>query len=213
MADRESGGCCRCCFSFIITLGLTSLFMWLSLRADNPKITIKYFYLPALNKTFNNRTTNKTLIIELKLDNGNKDKGIYYDAINLNFSDNPNRSLSHLMGNYTIPAFRQGQNKKAKRIVAVEVNRTMATLAAFPNGSAVFRVDMATAVRFRIMFWKTKKHRLMLGASVGVDDQGGGNFNKKKGIRLKSGAPEHGGCCAQMGLLVGLMVLVLINFR
>lgn len=210
MADRESGGCCRCCFSFIITLGLTSLFLWLSLRADNPKCTIKYFYLPALNKTLNDRTNNGTLIIELKLDNGNKDKGIYYDAIDLNFSDNPNRSLPHVMGNYTIPGFRQGQKKKANRRVAVELNRTI--LAAFLNGPAVFRVDMATKVRFRIMFWKTKRHRLMLGASVGVDDQGGGKLGKK-GIRLKSGAPERGGCCAQMGLLVGLTVLVLLNFR
>lgn len=213
MADRESGGCCRCCFSFIITLGLTSLFMWLSLRADNPKCTIKHFYLPTLNKTLND-PKNSSLIFELKLDNGNKDKGIYYDDINLTFYDNPNRSESRLMGNFTIPGFRQGQNKKAKRIETLQVNTSLATARVFPNGSAVFRVDMATALRFRIMFWKTKRHNLILSTSVEVDSQGAiPPPYQKKGFRLKSAAPEHGGGCALMGLLVGFMVLVLLNYR
>lgn len=214
MADRESGGCCRCCFSFIITLGLTSLFMWLSLRADNPKCTIKYFYLPALNKTLND-SKSRNLTFELKLDNGNKDKGIYYDDINLTFYDNPNMSLSHPMGNFTIRGFRQGQNKKAKRVETLEVmNTTLVTARDFANGSAFFRVDMATKLRFRIMFWKTKRHKLTLWTSVEVDSQGAiPKDHQKKGFRLKSGAPENGGGGAQMGLLVGLMVLVLLNFR
>jgi hypothetical protein len=212
MADRESGGCCRCCFSFIITLGLTSLFLWLSLRADDPKCTIKHFYLPALNRTLND-SKNSTLIFELKLDNGNKDKGIYYDDINLTFYDNPNMSLSRPMGNFIIPGFRQGQNKKAKRIQTLEVNTTLATERVFPNGSAFFRVDMATALRFRIMFWKTKRHKLILWTSVEVDSEGAiPKDHQKKGFRLNSGPPEHGGGGAQMGLLVGLMVLVLLNF-
>ncbi|XP_059443842.1 protein NDR1-like [Corylus avellana] len=211
MADRESGGCCRCCFSFIITLGLTSLFMWLSLRADNPKCTIKHFYLPVLDKTLND-SKNSSLIFELKLDNGNKDKGIYYDPINLTFYDNPNRS--RLLGNFTIPGFRQGQNKKAKRIETLQVNTSLATARVSPNGSAVFRVDMATKLRFRIMFWKTKRHNLILSTSVEVDEHGAiPQRYQKKGFRLKSAAPEHGGGCALMGLLVGFMVLVLLNFR
>lgn len=205
---EQPGGCCRCCCSFIFTLGLTALFMWLSLRTDNPTCSIQYFYLPILNKTLN-ATTNKTLFFQLKLDNGNKDKGIYYDPVNLTFYDNPNRS--HVMGNHTIPGFYQGHKKKAKKDGALEVNTTLVTKAAYPNGTAYFRVDLATAVRFKIMAWKTKRHKLMVGADVEVTDQGNGKVYKK-GIKLKSGAPQNKPYCVLLGALVSFLVLVLLDF-
>ncbi|GKF38783.1 cysteine-rich receptor-like protein kinase, partial [Tanacetum coccineum] len=36
----------RCCASFILTLGLASLFMWLSLRTSNPILSIQDIYIP-----------------------------------------------------------------------------------------------------------------------------------------------------------------------
>lgn len=206
MADQQ-GGCCRCCCSFIFTLGLTALFMWLSLRTDNPTCYIQYFYLPGLNTTLKN-STNNTLVIELKLENGNKDKGIYYDAINLTFYDFPNKS--HLMGNYTIPGFYQGHKKKATRLETVDLNKTLLSKATYPNGTAKFRVDLATAVRFKIMAWKTKRHKLDVGSDVGVNDQGSKTYEKK--IKLRSGASEHKRYCAQMGALVSSVVLVFLDF-
>jgi hypothetical protein len=182
--------------------------MWLSLRTDNPTCSIQYFYLPILNKTLNT-TTNTTLFFQLKLDNGNKDKGIYYDPVNLTFYDNPNRS--HVMGNHTIPGFYQGHKKKAKKDGALEVNTTLVTKAAYPNGTAYFRVDLATAVRFKIMAWKTKRHKLMVGADVEVTDQGNGKVYKK-GIKLKSGAPQNKPYCVLLGALVSFLVLVLLDF-
>lgn len=211
MTDSEPGGCCRCCCSFIFTLGLTSLFMWLSLRVDNPKCSVQYFYLPALNKTLGlNTSTNSTLDFQLSLDNGNKDKGIYYDAVNVTFHDNPNRSLSHLMGDYTILGFYQGHQKKAKKGGSVELNRTLLSRAVFPNGSAVFRVDMATRVRFKILFWKTKKYSLVREASVEVNDQG--IKVNKKGIKLNSSAPQPGYYRALVGVFLSSLVLISLNF-
>jgi hypothetical protein len=53
---------------------------------------------------------------------------------------------------------------------------------------------------------------LVVAANVEVNDQG--VKVNKKGIKLKSGAPEKGYCGrAQVGVLLGLMVLVLLNFR
>ncbi|XP_021899273.1 protein NDR1-like isoform X2 [Carica papaya] len=192
----ESGGSCRCCCSFILTLGLTALFMWLSLRTSNPSCSIQYFYLPGLNKTLNS-TRNHTLYFMVRLDNTNKDKGVFYDSVNLTFFDFPNRS--HVIGNYTIPKFRQGHKKKAEKNGNVETNWRAVSRAVWPNSTAVFRVDLATQVRFKIIFWKTKRQKIMVGADVVVNDTGTFDHKaNKKGIRLKSGAAaaaEHGRFC------------------
>lgn len=141
----------------------------------------------------------------VRLDNSNKDKGVYYDDVNLTFYDSPNKSQPHLIGNYTIPRFYQGHQKKAKKDGHTAVNMTLVSRVVAPNGTAEFWVDLATAVRFKILWWKTKKHSLIRSGSVLVDETGA---KGKKGIKLRSGAPERGNYCALVGVLVSLLVLL-----
>ena len=111
--DTDNGGrsCCSCCLSFIFTAGLTSLFLWLSLRPDKPKCSIEYFYVPALNKSLDSHSRlNTTLNFMVRFANPNRDLGIYYDDVHLSFS-NTNSSVA----NYTVPRFYQGHKKKAKK--------------------------------------------------------------------------------------------------
>ncbi|KAL3821570.1 hypothetical protein ACJIZ3_007475 [Penstemon smallii] len=207
MANDEGGGCCcGFCFRFIITSGFAALFLWLSLRTSSPKCSIQDFYVPALSLTHQS-SNNHTLYFDLKLDNGMKDKGVRYDNISLTFYYGQNSSLP--IGNYTVPGFYQGHGKKAHRKPSVEVRGVPweAAIGAVSNGSRVaFRVGLVTRVRFKIVFWFTKRHNLVVGANVEVD--GSGKKIKKKGIRLKSGAPE--GRCSHVwiGLLLVLGVLV-----
>ncbi|KAH7844992.1 hypothetical protein Vadar_033959 [Vaccinium darrowii] len=208
MADSSAaagGGCCRCCSSFILTLGFTALFMWLSLRTSKPVCSIQDIYVPPLNKSEN--STYYKIYFDLKLDNENKDKGIYYDALNLTFYYPPN--LTTPIGNKTFPGFYQGHKKNARRKDWVEVHGVPwpAAIKAAANGSAVFRVDLATAVRFKVMVWKTKRHKLVVGADVQVNDFGKKVY--KKGVRLTSGAPERERYHARTGLL--LLVLSVLS--
>lgn len=184
MADCGDG-CCRCCCSFIFTLGLTALFMWLSLRPSKPKCILKQFYIPALNKTLN-PPGNTTLFFQLRLENTNKDKGVYYDPVNVTFFDSPNKS--HFIGNFNIPKFYQGHKKKATKGGNFSPSGVdwKAVSLAVSNGSAVFHVNMATWVRYKIMAWKTKRHRIMVGADVKISNEGT-QVNPKKGIKLSSG--------------------------
>lgn len=205
----EPRSCCQCCCGFIFTLGLTSLFMWLTLRVSNPSCSIDKFYLPALNRSADS-PTNTTIFMVVKLRNGNKDKGILYDAVNLTvyyYSDaNPTKWLK------TIPAFKQGHQKTAKKNASVETLGVNWTDVVAKNESVVFRVDLATAVRFKIMFWKTKRHKLMVGANVTLNQEGS-KMNKKKGIKLKSGVGKNmGGCCFwQMGISVVAVAFILLD--
>ncbi|EOY12564.1 Non-race specific disease resistance protein 1-like protein b, putative [Theobroma cacao] len=206
MAD-SGGGCCRCCCSFIFTLGLTALFMWLSLRTSNPKCSIKLLYLPSLNKTLN-LSTDPTLNFTLGLDNPNKDKGIKYDPVNVTVYDFPNRS--HVIGGGVIQGFYQGHKKKATKQSQGTANTTVALRAVSENGTGVFRVDMSTAVKFKIIFWYTKKHKIRVGADVLVNASGVKVY--PKGIRLKSMAPKMGSFCVLVGALVNFLVFTLLSF-
>ncbi|XVF70533.1 hypothetical protein PTKIN_Ptkin11bG0169100 [Pterospermum kingtungense] len=210
MADRD-GGCCGCCCSFIFTLGLTALFMWLSLRTSNPKCSIQTIYLPSLiNRTSNQTTIDPTFNLSLRLDNPNKDKGIRYDTLDVTVYDFPNKS--HVIGKVSIQGFYQGHKKKATKPGQGTANTTVALQAVFENGTGTFRVDMVTAVKFKIMFWYTKKHHIWVGADVVVNASNGAKV-EPKGIRLRSMAPKKmGRFCVVVGALVNFLFFTLINF-
>ncbi|EXC05112.1 hypothetical protein L484_011901 [Morus notabilis] len=208
-----AGGCCRCCFSFIFTLGLTALFLWLSLRTSKPTCAVQSIYFPALNRTLNN-PKNTTVYLTLRLENGNKDKGIFYDNVNLTLSYIPNITdpkKIKLVNDTFVTAFYQGHKKTAKKEVnfsAAELNWTAARAV---NSTTFFRVDLATAVRFKIMAWKTKRYRIMVGANVEVNEFGEKVKKKKKGIKL-SGAGKNGGFSLKVGVLVNFLIWVLLSF-
>ncbi|KAG7578025.1 hypothetical protein ISN45_Aa03g022540 [Arabidopsis thaliana x Arabidopsis arenosa] len=178
--DREEElgrKCCTCCLKFIFTAGLGALILWLSLRAGKPKCSIQNFYIPALGKDLSSRD-NTTLNFMVRCDNPNRDKGIYYNDVHLIFSTinttKINSSALVLVANYTVPKFYQGHKKKAKKWGQVKpLNNQTVLRAVLPNGSAVFRLDLKTQVRFKIVFWKTKWYRrLEVGADVEVNGDG-----------------------------------------
>lgn len=211
MAGSSGGGCCQCCISFIFTVGLTALFMWLSLRTSNPSCSIKYFYLPALNKTLND-TGNRTLYVSLALNNGNKDKGIYYDTINLTFSLPNSNTTKPVVGNANVTKFYQGHKKKATKKVELgsdKLNWTAVSGSVYANGSSHFRVDLVTAVRFKIIFWRTKRHRLMVGADVEVNASG--TKVNKKDIKLSAADHQLAAYSGQLWVLLNFLVFILLN--
>ncbi|XP_010420334.1 PREDICTED: protein NDR1-like [Camelina sativa] len=191
MVDREEElgkEICSCFLKFIFTVGLSCLAIWLYLRAGKPKCSVQNFYVPALNKTLNSRD-NTTLSFMVRCDNPNKVLGIYYDDVHLTFfttntTTKSNSSALVFVGNYTVPKFYQGHKKKAKKWGQVlPLNNQTVLRAVLPNGSAVFRLDLKTRVRFRSVFWKTKSRGINVGADVEVN--GDGVIAQKKGVQMK----------------------------
>uniref|UniRef100_A0A6N2MP82 Late embryogenesis abundant protein LEA-2 subgroup domain-containing protein n=1 Tax=Salix viminalis TaxID=40686 RepID=A0A6N2MP82_SALVM len=206
MPDSGGGGCCRCCCSFIFTSGLTALFMWLSLRTTSPACALSKFYIP-LDQTKNLTT----LEFELRLKNTNKDKGVYYDPINVTVFDSPNRS--RLIGSSTITKFYQGHKKKATKNGTIpNISRDEVSRAAPGNGSTVFFwVDLAISVRYKILMFKTKRNKIRVGASVEVN----GTISKvyPKDIKLKSNADKIRSYCGKLGVFfANFLVLGLLIF-
>lgn len=185
--------------------------MWLSLRTSNPTCSVEFFYVPALNRTLNS-PGNTTVYLNLRLNNGNKDKGIFYDNVNLTVYYVHNISVPEgkkLINDTFIPAFYQGHKKKATKPANVSAAALDWALVR-ANKTALFRVDLATAVRFKIMAWKTKRHRLVVGADLEVDESGT-KVKPKKGAKL-SGARKNGCFSLQVGVLINFLIWVLIGF-
>lgn len=116
-----NGGCCKGCCGFILSSGLSALFIWIGIRAaSDPVCSIQDFYVPALNKTLNS-TTNTSISFDLELDNKNTDKGIYYNTLNLTFYYYTSSNQTYFpIANQTFAGFYQGHHKKARRTGTVE---------------------------------------------------------------------------------------------
>ncbi|KAI9093409.1 hypothetical protein K1719_027423 [Acacia pycnantha] len=203
------GSCYKRCFSFIITLGLTALFLWLSLQNNEPKCYVESFYVPALNQTLKT-PSNSTIVFTLGFDNGNKEKGIQYDPVNVTFGIFLDRNRTKLIGNSTIAGFYQGHQKNAKKPGSVEIHGGGLNRTEKVDNKTYFRVDFRTSVKYKFLLWYTKRHSLWGGANVPVDDSG--KKPGKKGVRLGhtvpiivSGAPLLAGCYGVF-LILGLFV-------
>ncbi|CAJ2660005.1 protein NDR1-like [Trifolium pratense] len=209
----KPNGCCSCCSGFILTMGLTSLFIWLSIKVDEPHLFIDRIYIPTLNKTLNSKS-NTSLIFTLKLVNPNKDKGLQYDAVHLNFSVFTNQNTTRGIGNGTVERFYQGHDKKAKKIVTVN---GVGNLTERVNGKVYLRVDYVTAVKYKILVWYSKRDHLWGGANVEIDDNLGLKVGKK-GVRLGGNEPVKivsGGvklCGGYRALVVFFVVFVALGF-
>ncbi|KAF9666935.1 hypothetical protein SADUNF_Sadunf16G0280400 [Salix dunnii] len=144
-----------------------------------------------------------TLEFELRLKNTNKDKGVYYDPINVTFFDSSNRS--HSIGNFVVPKFYQGHKKNARKNFTIsDINRELVIQAiqAIPvnRSTAFFRVDLATSVRYKILMFKTKRDKIKVGVNIEVN----GTVAKvnRKDLKLKSNANKIRSYYGQMGVLL-----------
>ncbi|KAJ0103440.1 hypothetical protein Patl1_04316 [Pistacia atlantica] len=201
--SRSSCGC-----GSIISLCLAIFFLYGNIHTSNPKCSIQDFYLPALNNSLNS-TDNATLYFQLKLRNPNILKGIYYDPVNVTVFNKFN-TTTHIR-NYVVPDFYQGFRKTAEKDGSVNFNEGAVSRAAFDNRTAVFRVDLVTAVRFKSFVWKTKskRHQIMVGADVEVNDQG--TKVNQKNVKL-SQAPLSLRFCCVVAVLFNFLVFILLNF-
>lgn len=122
-------------------------------------------------------------------------------------------NITKSVGNSSVPKFYQGHKKKATKPVKLaepdELNWTAVKGSVNQSGFVHFRVDLATAVRFKIMFWTTKRHRLRVGADVEVNASGT-KVNKKE-IKLSAADQQLASYSGQLWVLLNFLVFILLN--
>ncbi|KAI3976056.1 hypothetical protein MKX01_016739 [Papaver californicum] len=212
--NDEQPSCCKCCTGFIFSSGLTALLLWLTLKPSSPKYSIESFYVPILNKTPNYNITSSqatTISFDLRLKNENRNKGIYYDALHLTFFYYYPANSSFLqIGNITIPEFYQGHLKTAHRVESIQTYgvswKDVKTKVSNGSCSTMFRVDLDTRVRYKIMLSRTRRHRMRLGVNITVDDEGAKSV--KKGLRFSSASSHFNG----ITLVTNFLALMILYF-
>ncbi|XP_048497853.1 protein NDR1-like [Beta vulgaris subsp. vulgaris] len=197
---------CKKCCSYIFSLGLTALSLWLLLYQKTPTCSIEQFDVFALKETTTTNNNNSNNVhYDLKLKNRIINKGIYYDTLNVTFYEKNN-----FIGNAIFSPFYQGYHKGTHRVGDIEARGVQ-----WENVTAammVFRVELATAVRYKHLLWKSKRHHLVVGADLKVNDQGSLVKGKgNKGITLISKAGNNNNK-SRFELLGMLDILVFIHF-
>ncbi|KAI3899974.1 hypothetical protein MKW92_040465 [Papaver armeniacum] len=206
---NDEPNCCRCCTGFLFSSGLTALLLWLTLKPSSPKYSIESFYVPILNKTTTSQSTvnSTTISFDLRLKNENRNKGIYYDALDLTFFYYfPENSSFLQIGDITIPEFYQGHLKTAHRLESIQ-SYGVSWKDVKTNGSStkMFRVDLDTRVRYKIMLSRTKRHRMRLGVNVTVNDEGAKSVDR--GLRFSSAASHFNGITTLVRNFLALLIL------
>ncbi|KAL9145208.1 hypothetical protein ABFS82_13G025900 [Erythranthe guttata] len=183
------------CLCYLVTLAIL-VFISLTVDLRGPRCYIEEFYVPALDLSQKNPTSNNNSIIinpclffDLAFHNVLTYRSVYYeDRVNVTFSYGRSAVAS-----YAVPTFFQGKGKTAHRREVVEsrgVPWETAVEEVLNGSTAVFRVDLAARPRFMFWFWYSKKKNVRIGADVEVD--GSGMKVKKEYIRLDSGASPVG---------------------
>ncbi|KAL2547832.1 Protein NDR1 [Forsythia ovata] len=202
---------CCCALPFII------FFIFLGLHAQlyKPNFYIQNIYVPSLSrsdKSYDSRSNN-LIFFDLDIENSMTIKGVHYDNINLAFYYGPN--TSHPIGNYTVPGFYQGEGENtARRDVVVtygmpwdDAMKTVSNLS-----TVVFRLDLATKVKFKYYFFYSKKKGVDVGANVEVNDYG--RKVQQEAIKLTSSGASRTkdtSCLNTMGIFVALTSLLVTS--
>ncbi|XP_017233772.1 protein NDR1 [Daucus carota subsp. sativus] len=166
----------RCLYWGIVFLFCTPPWIWITLSfADQSsiKFSIQEFHIAGVESSDGSNLNQSIIYFKLNLENDYEELGIYYDNLNLTFSYTTQGDIVPL-ANYTIPGFRQGRDAETDREGYVVTTRGI-TLQEISNVSVSsnvdFRVDLATAVRFRhyIAGIKSKRLQTMAWCNVEVD--------------------------------------------
>ncbi|XP_026460651.1 protein NDR1-like [Papaver somniferum] len=175
---------CQCYLGLLLTPCIIGLVVWLTIRSSPPGFSIHKFTVPALNQTSldfkNSKTINATISFEAKLKNENKEKGIYYDALNLTLFYYYEKNLSFLpIGNLLLPPFYQGREKTATRRNSTQIHgvpwdyaRMKASEGNKSKAPALFRVNLETKVRYKSLLWKSKRHKISESVNITVNEHG-----------------------------------------
>ncbi|XP_021755507.1 protein NDR1-like [Chenopodium quinoa] len=206
----KGGGCC----GVITTVAISAILFWfLIIRTSKPVCSIEEFDIFSLTNSTNNvihhnNTShyNNTISYDLKLNNKNHNKGIFYDAVDVTFYY---KSKSYSIRNDTFPPFYQGRLKSTHRYGKFDVRGVK-----WENETApvMFKVELKTAVRFKNTIWKTHRHQVVVEADLKVNSEGSLIKGKgNKGIVLRSKAEKNKGRYELVGIL-GILIFIIYSW-
>ncbi|WOL15114.1 hypothetical protein Cni_G23895 [Canna indica] len=201
----SSRGPCGFCLTFLLAIGFLSLYIYVTYHAISPRYDLTVFSLST-----NTSAGAAVASFELDVANRNKELGVYHDNLNLSLSFTYSNSSSPPSATAVVPGFYQGHRKTASKggSFASSPGRRWPTT----KRSAVLLVTLESAVRYKALAWRSRRHRIRVAAEVSVDSEGKEIANNR--IRLRSGVPpvRFNDCFRHSILAVVFVACVMIRF-
>ncbi|KAL3522054.1 hypothetical protein ACH5RR_014888 [Cinchona calisaya] len=173
LTTRVSKFICSVILFILFFIGLIAFIMWLSLRPHRPRILVQDFSIPAISQQ--NGFENAQINFNVTARNPNRSIGIYYDEIHVAISyDDQNIGGNSLL----FPFYQQPENST---FLASSLSGTTLTvndqiwkefLADQSQGRVIFKLEVTSNIRFKIMSWESKHHTLHANCPVGVGPDG-----------------------------------------
>ncbi|XP_074323261.1 protein NDR1-like [Apium graveolens] len=215
-----SGGGCMVfgCLSLILMIYILP-FAALSLAAvggSQVKASIGALFVPAIYKTDSAGYTlinSTSIFFRLLLRDDAYQMGVYYNDLILKFSHLENKTSAVPIATYTLPGFYQKGNDHGSTIDRsdyVEAAGFSWEEASRNVSEVVLRVDLATAVRFKYAWWKSKRHTILAQSDVKVSTTTG-NKVAQKDIRLRSSTQHHSGVHYKGFIAFSLAFYILVS--
>ncbi|XP_076958937.1 NDR1/HIN1-like protein 26 [Bidens hawaiensis] len=173
LTTRVSKLICSIFLSLLFVLGLITFILWLSLRPHRPRFHIHEFSIPSLAQDNGLASAQATFNVTAR--NPNLNIGIFYDTMHITlFFQNQNIGEEP----FNVPFFQEPKNTtvlydtlSGTRLVINEA-RWGQLVAARMHGLVTFRLEVASAIRFKVAGWESKKHKMHANCDIGVGPDG-----------------------------------------
>lgn len=164
---------CAIFLSLLLVAGIVCFILWLSLRPHRPRFHLIEFSVPGLASGFDQ---DSQITFKLTARNSNQHIGIYYNTMvgSVLYRDKQIGSAPLLRPLYQEPkttSIVYGTFDAAFNLT-VNSNRWKELTGDREKGKVVFRLDIASAIRFKVTTWDTKKHKLHISCDVAVGPDG-----------------------------------------
>ncbi|XAR53756.1 hypothetical protein NMG60_11022430 [Bertholletia excelsa] len=173
LTTRVSKIICAIFLTLLFIFGLVAFILWLSLRPHRPRFHVQDFSVPGLGQP--NGFENAQVNFNVTARNANQNIGIYYDAmqVNLLYEDQSIGGASLLF-----PFYQQPKNTTVLfglltgATLTVNKERWMQFQGDLGKGMVVFRLDLTSTIRFKVVRWQSKHHKMHANCEVRVGPDG-----------------------------------------
>lgn len=155
---------CGCLLGLVLVLGLLAFILWLSLRPHRPRFHVVSFSVPGINSQ-QNGFQNAAITFEVTVRNPNLNVEIYYGQLDGTvFYRDQQIGTTPLLFPFHQPS------KNTTLINGVISGASLSTTDT--AGTVVFRLELTSSIRFKVVSWTTKDHRMHASCDVGVGPDG-----------------------------------------
>ncbi|KAL4585475.1 hypothetical protein LXL04_010096 [Taraxacum kok-saghyz] len=174
LTTRVSKLICAVFLSLLFIVGLITFILWLSLRPHRPRFHIREFSVPALAQENGFAAVSATFNVTVR--NANLNIGIYYDTMHLTLYYQNNLNIGELP--LLNPFYQSPKNTTALigtlsgSTFQVDEARWAQFRADRMRGVVVFRMDIATSIRFKVATWESKNHKMHATCQIKVGPDG-----------------------------------------